>query len=313
LDGFKNLYAGKLLRDEMKKYPTTTVALFILQIIPLSVRKFLFTNLALLVYYLLPRRRRVAVDNLRRAFPEKSVAEIFRIVKGVYRNFGILAAEFVDIPRLNVNRVNSLMEIKGMENYEKARAKNRGVILMTAHFGNWELLATAFAIISEPITVLYRTLDNPLLDNLVYWVRASTGNTLMHANHAMRSILRSLRDKRNVGLLIDQNWSRQEGCFVEFFNRPACTSSGLAFLALHKDVPILPAYLIRKDDGKYIMQIGAEFETVKSGDDEHDIVTNTQRYTKDTEEIVRRYPEQWFWVHKRWKTQPLPLRNENRD
>jgi len=300
----------KLFRDEMKKYLTTTVVLFLLQAIPLSVRKFLFTNLALAVYCLLPRRRRVAVYNLRRAFPEKSTAEIIGIVKGVYRNFGILAAEFAEIPRLNVNRINSIMEIKGMENYEKARSKNRGVILLTAHFGNWELLATAFAIISEPSLALYRTLDNPLLDNLVYWVRASTGNTLMHANHAMRSVLRSLRNKKTVGMLIDQNWSRQEGCFVEFFNRPACTSSGVAFLALHEEVPVLPVYLIRKDDGKYILQMGAEIETIRTGDEERDIVTNTQRYTRVTEEIVRRYPEQWFWVHKRWKTKPLPPRPE---
>lgn len=184
---------------------------------------------------------------------------------------------------------------------------------MTAHFGNWELLATAFALISEPVIVLYRPLENPVLDNLVHFVRASTGNTLMPANHAMRSIMRGLRDKRTVGLLIDQNWSRQEGCFVEFFNRPACTSSGLAFLSLNVEVPVLPAYLIRKDDGKYVMQIGTEFETIKSGNDEHDIVVNTQRYTKETEEMVRRYPEQWFWVHKRWKTQPLISKNANRD
>jgi len=111
-------------------------------------------------------------------------------------------------------------------------------------------------------------------------------------------------------MLIDQNWSRQEGCFVEFFSRPACTSSGVAFLALHEEVPVLPVYLIRKDDGKYILQMGAEIETIRTGDEERDIVTNTQRYTRVTEEIVRQYPEQWFWVHKRWKTKPLPPRPE---
>ncbi|OPY17072.1 MAG: Lipid A biosynthesis lauroyl acyltransferase [Syntrophus sp. PtaB.Bin075] len=290
----------------MKKLQSHTVVLLILKSIPLSVRRFLFTGIALLVYCLVPKRRLIALYNLHRAFPEKSMDEVVRIAKGVYRNVGILAAEFVDIPSLNASRINEFMEVRGLENYWKAKAKNKGVVLVTAHFGNWELMAAAFAVIGEPIMILYRPFDNPLLENIVSTVRTSTGNTVTPANRAMRGILRCLRDKKTVGLLIDQNVSPPEGRFVQFFNRPACTSPGLAHIALLTEAPVLPAFLIRKEDGKYILQVGAEIEWIKSGDDDRDIILNTQRYTRAIEDVVRQHPEQWFWVHHRWKAQPLP-------
>jgi len=296
------------LESAMKRSLTTKIALFLLQNIPLSVRKFLFVNLAVLVYYLVPGRRLIALYNLTRAFPEKSENELTRIAKGVYRNFGILLAEFVDIPHLNAEKINDLMEIKGMENYVKARAKNKGVIILTAHFGNWELLAAAFAVIAKPVTVLHRPLDNSALENIVSWVRSSTGNRFIPAKRAMRGMLRCLGEKGNLGLLIDQNWSRKESCFVEFFKRPACTSSGLAHLVLITGAPVLPAFLIRNEEGKYVMQIGAELEIIETGNMDSDVVANTQRFASVIEEVIRQHPEQWFWVHQRWKTKPFQLR-----
>ena len=289
---------------EMKKSLTTTLVLFLLQVIPLPVRKSVFSALALLVYHLIQGRRLIALYNLHLAFPEKSVDEIIAIAKGVYRNFGILLAEFVEIPRLNVERINDLMEIRGMENYEKARAKDKGVIMLTGHFGNWELVGAAFALIAEPVTVLHRPLDSAALENIVSWVRASTGNRFIPAKHAMRGMLRCLGRKRALGLLMDQNWDRKESCFVEFFNRPACTSSGLAYLVLRTGAPVLPTFSIRKADGTYLLQIGPELEIIETGDMDQDVVANTQRYTSVIEEVVREHPEQWFWVHQRWKTKP---------
>jgi len=289
---------------EMKKSLTTTVVLFLLQIIPLSVRKLLFANLAVSVYYLITGRRLIALDNLHHAFPEKSIDEIIDIAKGVYRNFGILLAEFVDIPRLNVRKVNNFMEVQGMEHYVSARAKNKGVIILTAHFGNWELVGAAFALIAEPVTVLHRPLDSAALENIVSWVRASTGNRFIPAKRALSGMFRCLGKKGTLGLLIDQNWARKESCFVEFFNRPACTSSGLAYLVLRTGAPVLPTFSIRQEDGSYVLQIGPELEIIDTGDVDSDIVANTQRYTSVIEEIVREHPEQWFWVHQRWKTKP---------
>jgi Kdo2-lipid IVA lauroyltransferase/acyltransferase len=291
---------------EMKKSLTTTVVLFLLQSIPLSIRKILFSKLAVLVYHLIPGRRLIALYNLHLAFPEKTVDEIIAIAKGVYRNFGILLAEFWEIPRLNMERLDHLMEIRGLEHYVKARGKNKGVIMLTGHFGNWELMAAVFPLIYDSLAVLYRPFDNSALESIVSWVRSSTGNRLIPAERALREMLRCLGRKGTLGLLIDENWDRKESCFVEFFNRPACTSSGLAYLVLRTGAPVLPSFLIRQEDGKYLLQVGAELEVIDTGDMDADIVANTQRYTSVIEEVVRRHPEQWFWVHQRWKTKPRP-------
>ena len=288
----------------MKRSLTTTVVLSLLQIIPLAVRRFFFAHLALLFYYLIPGRRIIALDNLHHAFPEKSEDEIVAIAKGVYRNFGILMAEFVEIPRLNAERVSRIMNIQGMENYVKAKAKNKGVIMLTGHFGNWELMAAVFPLVGDSMTVLYRPFDNPVIEDLVFRVRSSTGNRFIAAERALREMLKCLGSRKTLGLLIDQNWDRKESCFVEFFNRPACTSAGLAYLVLRTGAPVLPCFLSRQRDGTYLLQIGAELETIDTGDMEADIVANTQRYTDVIEEVVRRHPEQWFWVHQRWKTKP---------
>ncbi|OPY90345.1 MAG: Lipid A biosynthesis lauroyl acyltransferase [Syntrophus sp. PtaU1.Bin208] len=292
----------------MKKSLVTTVVLFLLQSIPLPVRRFLFSGLALSVYYLIPDRRLIALDNLHHAFPEKSVDELIKIAKGVYRNFGILLAEFVEIPRLNEKRIDRLLEIQGMENYCQAKAKNRGVIMLTGHYGNWELMAAAFAVYADPLTILYRPFDNALIENLVSWVRSSTGNRFISAKRALFAMTRCLREKRTLGLLIDQNWSRKESCFVQFFNRPACTSSGLAYLVLQTGAPVLPTFMTRQEDGRYVLQVGTELEIIDTGDMDSDIVANTQRYTSVIEEIIRKHPEQWFWIHQRWKTKPHQLR-----
>lgn len=296
----------------MKKSLTTTVLLFLLQSIPLPVRKFLFSALALGVYHLVPGRRLVAVYNLHLAFPEKSMDEIIGIAKGVYRNFAILAAEFVEIPRLNERRIDSFLEIRGMENYHQAKAKNKGVIMLTGHFGNWELMAAVFPLVEDPMTVLYRPFDHPAIENLVTWVRTSTGNRFIPADRALREMLRCLGRKKTLGLLIDQNWDRKESCFVEFFNRPACTSTGLAYLVHRTGAPVLPCFLTRRENGKYLLSIGAELEIIDTGDLERDVVANTQHYTRVIEDIVRRHPEQWFWVHQRWKTKPFQVRPEVR-
>ncbi|SEL94942.1 KDO2-lipid IV(A) lauroyltransferase [Syntrophus gentianae] len=292
----------------MKKSLVTTVVLFLLQSIPLPVRRFVFSQLALFVYYLIPDRRLVALDNLHHAFPEKSMDELIKIAKGVYRNFGILLAEFAEIPRLNEKRVNRLMEIQGMENYYKARAKNKGVIMLTGHYGNWELMAAVFPVLLDSMTVLYRPFDNAMVENLVSWVRSSKGNRFISAKRALFAMMRCLGGKGTLGLLIDQNWARKESCFVQFFNRPACTSSGLAYLVLRTGAPVLPTFMTRQEDGRYLLQIGAELEIIDTGDMDSDIVANTQCYTSVIEGIIRQHPEQWFWIHQRWKTKPHQLR-----
>ena len=271
--------------------------------IPLSLRKALFTGLFRLFYHLVPRQRLIAVYNLRRAFPEKSDDEILRIARGVYRNMGIMAAEFFDIPRLTKENVGKLVEAEGLEHCQRALEKGRGVLFFTAHFGNWELSAAAAALLIKPVVAIYRTLDSALLDHLVLRVRSATGNTLLPKEHAMRTMLRSLKRNEIVGILIDQNVAWYEGVFVDYFGRPACTTNGLALLALHTGAPVLPGYMVRLPDGRYRLVIGPEVEVTRTGNRDADVLANTQRFTKVIEETVRQYPDQWFWVHQRWKTQ----------
>jgi len=275
--------------------------------IPTPLRKALFIGVSRMFYHLIPRQRLIAAHNLRRAFPEKSEVEILRIVQSVYRNMGIVAAEFFDIPRLTKENIAAQVETEGLENCWKALEKGQGLLLFSAHFGNWELEAAAAALLIKPAVVIYRPLDSPLLDHLVLRVRSATGNIPLAKEHAMRPMLRALKQNGILGILIDQNMAWYEGVFVDYFGRPACTTDGLALLALHTEAPVLPAYMVRLPDGRYRLVFGPEVEVIRTGDRDADILANTQRFTKVIEQIVRRYPDQWLWVHQRWKTQPCQV------
>ncbi|MCE5283884.1 MAG: lysophospholipid acyltransferase family protein [Deltaproteobacteria bacterium] len=269
---------------------------------PTSVRRALFIGIFKLFYYLVPRQRMIALHNLRCAFPEKPLEELLGIVRGVYRSLGTVAAEFFDIPRLTRDNIGQWVEAEGLENCFKALEKGRGVLLFGAHFGNWELEAAAASLMIKPFTVIYRTLDSALLDRLVFKVRSGTGNVPLAKEHAMRNMLRTLKQNGMLGILIDQNVDWYEGVFVDFFGRPACTTDGLALLALHTEAPVLPGYMVRLPDGRYRLVIGPEVEIVRTGDKDADVLANTQRFTEVIEETVRRYPDQWLWIHQRWKT-----------
>ena len=278
--------------------------------IPAPLRKALFTGCFRLFYHLVPRQRLIAAYNLRRAFPEKKDDQIVAIAKGAYRNLGIVAAEFFSLPRLTKDNIGKLVEVEGLENCTQALAKGRGVLMFGSHFGNWELEAVAASLLIKPLVVIYRPLDSAVLDALVLRVRSATGNPPLAKDRAMRSMLRSLKHNEMLGILIDQNVAWYEGVFVDYFGRPACTTDGLALLALHTGAPVLPAYMARRPDGRYRFVIGPEVEIINTGDREADVLANTQRFTKIIEETVRLYPDQWLWVHQRWKTQRCQARRK---
>jgi KDO2-lipid IV(A) lauroyltransferase len=263
-----------------------------------------FVGLFLAFYHLSPRRRLITLHNLQNAFPEKSITDVTLIAKGVYRNMAIIAAEFFDIPWLTKDHIRERVEVEGLEYCEEALKKKRGLLMVGAHFGNWELQAIAFSLLFRPLLFLYRPLDNLFLDRLVTSVRSSTGNIPLVKKKAMRKMLLSLRANGIVGLMIDQNWSWQEGVFVDFFGRPACTSDGLARLALHMEAPVIPAFMVRLKNGKYRLVIGEAIDLVNTGERDKDALINTQKITRIVENMIRNYPDQWFWVHQRWKTQP---------
>lgn len=230
------------------------------------------------------------------------MAEIVGIAKGVYRHMGIVAAEFFELPWITKDNLHKWVEFEGLENYREALNKGKGMLSIVAHFGNWEMMPVVFPLVAKPTNIIYRPLDNPVLENLITWVRSRHGNTLIAKEGAGRSIIRLLQKNQLFGILSDQNVAAREGVFVDFFGRPACTGLGLAILAMRSGAPVLPVFMPRMSNGKYKLIFQAPVDIDDTGDYETDIHSNTQRFTKVIESIVRQYPEQWFWLHQRWKT-----------
>ncbi len=287
----------------MKK-KTTTIIIFVFRLLPLGLRKRFFRALLGLYYHIDSRHRIVTLHNLVRSFPEKPLPEMIRIAKNAYRHIGTIAAEFFELPYLTRDNLADYLEIEGLEYMEQALTQKKGVLSIVAHFGNWEMMAAAMPIAFKPLHVIYRPLDNPVLEDLVYWVRTLHGNVMLPREGSVIRTYRLLARNNIMGILVDQNVATREGIFVDFFNRPACTAVGLAVLAQNTGAPVLPAFMIRMPDGRYKLQFQPAVEWTETGDPDRDILVNTQRYTQVVENVVRQYPDQYFWLHHRWKTQP---------
>lgn len=271
--------------------------------IPLGLRKSLASTLAGTFYYLSRKHRLIALHNLARSFPEKPPEEITRIARKSYESFATVAAEFAEIPSLNRENLSRwISAIEGLENYSEAGKTGKGVLLFGAHFGNWEIGNAALALNTAPFVFIYRILDSPFLEKSITSVRSSYGNISLSKENAMRPMIRLLKKGATINLLIDQNVAWYDGVFVNFFGRPACTTSGLALLALYTGAPVLPFFTRREPSGRYILEIGKPVEISRSGNRSNDVLLNTQNFTKIIEDKIRNYPEQWFWVHQRWKT-----------
>ncbi len=278
------------------------IVIFLFRIIPLPVRRTIAIGLAGLIYHLSLEHKLIAVHNLTRSFPEKSLNEILKIAKASYASIALTMSEFFDILYLNKDNLHRWVSVRGLEHYEKACREGKGVLLFSAHFGSWEIGSAALAMMTKPLIFMVRLLDSPFLEDASTYVRDYCGNTSLHKDNAMRPTLRLLKKGETIKLLIDQNVAWYEGVFIDFFGRPACTTSGLATLALHTGAPVLPIFTTRMPDGKYLMEIGPRVETVNTGNRDRDVLMNTQNYTKIIEDHIRKYPEQWFWLHQRWKT-----------
>jgi Kdo2-lipid IVA lauroyltransferase/acyltransferase len=270
--------------------------------IPISIRRAIAVFMAILFYYLSLKHRLIAIHSLTRSFPDKHLDEIIRITKESYLSVALVLVEFYDIPSLTKNNLNQFFTIKGLDNYINACSEGKGVLLFGAHFGNWEIGNAALAIMTRPLYFVYRILDSRFLEIMITTVRASCGNISLPKEHAMRQMIRLLKKGSTVSLLIDQNVAWYGGVFVDFFGRKACTTSGLALLAMHTGAPVLPFFTTRLPDGKYLLEIGEKVDIINSDNREADALINTHNFTKIIEEHIRQYPEQWFWVHQRWKT-----------
>lgn len=276
-----------------------------LRLLPRPLARAVGISIGYLIYFLYGRLRQVGMRNLELAFPEKSRHERARILRGEYTSLGRQLGEVCQFPKYTLKNVNNVIVYDGFENYERAFARKKGVIFLTAHFGGWELSAFAHSMHGHPMHIVNRPLDNVYLDALVRRLRTMHGNTLVDKDDFVRGLLGAMSKGEVVGILMDTNMTPPQGIFVNFFGIPACTASGLARIALKTDAAVVPGFSIWDPVlRKYRLRFDPAVDLIRTGDNEADIVANTQLFTKIIEDYVRKYPEQWLWVHRRWKTRP---------
>lgn len=261
-------------------------------------------SIAWLVYLLHGKLRRVGMRNLELAFPEKSRRERKKILRGVFTSLGRQVAEVCLFPTYTRANVSKTVVYEGFENFERALARGKGVIFLTGHLGAWELSAFAHSLYGYPLNIVMRPLDNPYLDQLTREYRTMHGNKAVDKDFA-RGLIAAMRKGETVGVLMDTNMIASQGVFVDYFGIEACTASGVARVALKTDAAVVPGFTIWDPVlQKYRLRFDPPIELIRTGKNEADVVANTAKFTKVIEDYVRKYPDQWLWVHRRWKTRP---------
>jgi len=287
------------------EYAPVWVLVRILGALPRPLARAMGITLGQTVRLLHPRLSRVAMRNLRLAFPEMPETERRRIVRGVFTSLGRLLAEVCRFPRYTAENVSQVAVYDGLENFLEAERRGKGVLFLTAHLGGWEVGSFAHSLYGHKLHIVVRPLDNPYLDALIRRYRTLHGNTTFDKQDFARGLLSAMKAGETVGVLMDTNMTPPQGVFVDFFGQLACTASGVARVALRTDAAVVPAFSIWDEKlGKYRIRFDPMLELARTGDDAADVVANTARFTKAIEGYVRQYPEQWLWVHRRWKMRP---------
>jgi Kdo2-lipid IVA lauroyltransferase/acyltransferase len=281
---------------------------FFVQLLPLSGARWIGRRLGRLVFAALGYRRKVTLGNLRRAFPEKSEKELISIARGAYENAGISLFELVWFPRMTAAHLKSLIHFDKPEIVKNAYAEGTGLLLLTAHFGNWELLAQSIVVeFGFPVSFIVKRQANQFVDRRINKRRVWSGNKTIPMETALRGVLKALQNGEAVGLVADQA-APKENVPIEFFGTKVPTHQGPAVFALKMGAPLVTIFSVRRPDGSYDMVVErVPFEDLK-GYTEENAVELTRRHVKITEDIIRRYPDHWLWMHKRWKH--VPLENE---
>ncbi len=279
-------------------------AAFVIGHLPAFLTNILASVFGALAFRLAGRHRKTALENLERAFgkdlpPEKKD----RIARKVFSNLAVMFFEFMRIPWLKPPDIERLYDVEGIEHLNGALEKKKGVMIVTAHFGNWEMIAAYMGLSGYHLDIVARDLDNPATDEFVKWVRTKSGNRVVSKNRAMRRLLRTLSGNGIIGILLDQNVASNEGVFVDFFGIPACTNKGPALIVAASGAAIVPTFIVR-ENGRHRLIFLPELKPGSTGDKALDAIETTARCTKVIEEMIRKHPDHWFWVHRRWKTRP---------
>lgn len=276
----------------------------LLGMLPLRVGRGLGRGMGRLAFVMSGRYRRITIQNLAGAYPKIGSEEQNKLARKVFENLGMVLFEMAWSLRLNPRRFHRFFQVEGLDHLRNAHGKGKGVLVLTAHFGNWELLSVISAMIGYPLGVVYRPLDFQPLDRFIVNYRSRFGGRLIPKKKSFRRVLRALAGGKLVTLLMDQNVAWREGVFAQFFGHPACTNKGMALLEMKTEAPIVPVFLIRRADG-FTGRFLPEIPLIRTGDKTKDLEANTEQYNRVIESMVRAYPEQWFWVHRRWNTKPF--------
>ncbi len=287
----------------MKRLPILLlIGLF--RILPASLSVRLGALLGRLVFHLDRRHRQIAFDNLKPSFgQEHDDAWLWAITRRSFEQLGRTLAEVMRLERTDPVALRQRVKIEGYEHYLAARNERRGVMLISAHFGNWEYVGAAFASEGHPVALVARALDDAGLNAILDAARERHGNTVLDKKTAASEIVRRLRAGETVGILIDQNTRAEDAVFVDYFGRLAATHKGPAIIALRTGATVLPVFVVREDDHHRLV-IGRALEVTKTGDLQRDIHNLTALFTRTVESHVRQYPDHWLWIHRRWKTRP---------
>ncbi|MCU1234672.1 MAG: lipid biosynthesis acyltransferase [Candidatus Solibacter sp.] len=281
------------------EYCAAIVALKSLEWAPLPVAHALARGYARLLDVAIPRLRRVARQNLAMALPEFTPQRHAEIVDGVFRSVARILVSFAKVPAIRRQPLDRWIRLEGGEYFDEALSRGRGVLFATAHLGNWELSAFAHARMTGPMNFVVRPLDNPLIDRLVERRRALTGNRPIGKKDFARAILKALAANEAVGILMDQNASLDTGVFVDFFGVPACAGTGFAKFAAHSGAAVIPGFAVwSEEERRYVLRFYPPMEMTG------DAVRDTQALQTKLEEVIRAHPDQWLWIHRRWKTRP---------
>jgi KDO2-lipid IV(A) lauroyltransferase len=273
--------------------------------LPRPVARSVAACVARILYALSPKLRKTAAVNLRIAFPEWTKSQRDAVIRKMVRNLGWMAAEFAGIPKYSKENIKEIVVLDGNENFLEGQRRGKGVLVLTGHIGAWELSSFVHALYGYPLHYMARPLDNKKIDDLVNGYRRASGNQAIFKNESARLILKILKKAGTIGILADQNTMPEEAVFVDFFGKPASTTTGIARVALHTDAAVVPGYAVWDESiRRYRLKFEPAVGLIRTGDTERDVLENTQRFTKVLESIVRKYPEQWVWVHRRWSVRP---------
>ena len=290
---------------ENLEYALVWLFVRVLGALPRTVSRGLGIAVGVCAFAVVTRLRKVGSKNLQIAFPEMSPTRRRQIIFQLFVGFGRHLAEFCRFPRYTRENARQVATYDGFENYEAARAAGRGVLLLTAHLGGWEIGSFVHSIFGHPIKIVVRRLDNSKVDALVECYRTLHGNQTFPKEDFARGLLAAMKAGETVGILMDTNMTPPQGVFVDFFGVPACTAAGMARVALRSAAAVVPAFTIwDRQLRKYRVRFDPALQLISTGNDDADAVANTAMFNRVIQDYATRYPEQWLWVHRRWKTRP---------